>query len=454
MQLFSYFGLDFSSLGKERLQLLYQKTGAPIHAAYALAQLRVWYKNTPLARKVNKWQTIASACLCRWTGRTSLPISYSEASWTGLLNFCSCRYEPAALELLPPECRKALPALADYTGENTDGALPPMQQLANVFPPMYVSSLDCTSNDNGYYDRWPALRDARLFLGIGDGACANLGSKCSTPATIACTVGTSAAARVCLPLALRNSDNDGAADFCAVEPGLFCYRIDQSHVLVGGALTDGGSVVEWISKLLNLPVSSDAFQECLLQAELLLDENYVTTTATRELTMVPFLSGERSTGFRSGATGVMLGLTLQTTPVHLLKACLEGVTLRINAIVQLIQKVAATTQSDSYGEQGIRIICSGKALEENALWRRMLADCTGLEVVMDEQTQEGTSRGVAVLVARALQGDCHKDRSTEYVNEPIDDSKTSFPHENARGYWENASHAQESLIDAVSPLHQ
>lgn len=367
-----------------------------------------------------------------------------------------------------------------------------------------------TTKKNPYYQRWPALRDARLFLGLGDGACANLGSKCSIPTRIACTVGTSAAARICLPLPMmrrrrccnndnEDDDDDAAnASFSLVEPGLFCYRIDRFHVLVGGALTDGGSVVEWLADLLNRPVSSDSFQECLRQAETLLDESYynyeasssssslassVRRTAPPPLTVVPFFSGERSTGFRTGATGAMLGLTLETTPAHVLKACLEGVTLRINAIVQLIQKAirvktGTTTKTLQSGaalvgndDERLRIICSGKALEVNALWRQMLADCTGLDVVMDEQTQEGTSRGVVVLLAAALLAaasngggggdDIREDgRSTPMTGydggmavEHIDDSNTSVPRKNARGYWNQASLSQESLIEAVSPFY-
>jgi len=101
----------------------------------------------------------------------------------------------------------------------------------------------------------PALKNATLLLGLGDGACANIGSKCSVAGRIACTVGTSAAVHVCLPLKYPDAS-------IHVEKGLFCYRIDRVHVLVGGALTDGGSVFEWIAKLLNLEsVTSDTFNK-------------------------------------------------------------------------------------------------------------------------------------------------------------------------------------------------
>lgn len=197
-------------MGTEKALDLYRQTGAPLHSSYAIAQLREFYQSNPAtASKVSTWKTICSLLLERWTARKDIPISYSEASWCGLLNYTTCEYDDLALELLPEMCRKALPTLADFD---------------------QVSVLsEGISPHTCYWDRWPALRGARLFLGVGDGACASIGTKCTIPGRIACTIGTSAAARVCLPCPIGSS--------VQFEAGLFCYRIDRSHVLVGGALT-------------------------------------------------------------------------------------------------------------------------------------------------------------------------------------------------------------------------
>jgi gluconokinase len=349
------------------------------------------------------------------------------------------------LALLSDECQQTLPVLADY------------DELQLSIPARYAKNTPSgrSSVDNPYYARWPQLRDARLFLGLGDGACANIGSKCSTPDRIACTVGTSAAARVCLPLPAVRDDAQAAPNSnFSLESGLFCYRIDRNHVLVGGALTDGGSVVEWASQLLNLPVPSDAFQDCLKAAEELLEKEYRNVSASQPrkyLTMVPFLSGERSTGFRSGATGAILGLTRDTAPPVFLKGCLEGVTLRMNAIVSLIQNVIASLDrsSNNATDRSVRIICSGKALEVNSLWRRMLSDATGLAVVMDPTTEEGTSRGVARLVAMAAM---RAGNLCDYDKEEISDPSSAEPNGAAQDYWDRLASSQEALIDAVTPL--
>jgi len=435
-------------LGQEELDKLYQATGAPLHSAYALAQLRVLYEtldrtNPQTAQKIRKWQSLAGYCASKWTGRPHFPISYSEASWTGLLNVCDCTYETSALNLLPPECRAALPELADIT-----------QYRSGI--PRFHSTEHHGGNKktNPYWEKWPQLRATKIFPGIGDGACANVGSKCTTISRIAVTVGTSAAARMCLrheasASGTETGSGSGSQPSCFSIPecrGLFCYRIDRNHLLIGGALTDGGSVVEWASRFLNLDKDRRAFRECLeetrglVEAELDTESRAATTTTMqkdhhRDLTMVPFLSGERSTGFRDGAAGAVFGLTRETTPAHFLKASLEGVSLRLKAVLDLLLRLLVhhderkiSRDSDGDGDRdrdsGVKrnggddagaklgveirsaqipvIVASGKALEANPVWRRMIADSSGLRVVLDEDTAEGTSRGVARLVAMSL----------------------------------------------------
>jgi gluconokinase len=427
-------------LGEEGTARLYQTTGAPIHSAYALPQLRALYKSHPEAalRRIFKWQSLASLCLCRWTGHAVLPISYSEASWTGLLNVRDCAYEYTATELLPPSCLGSLPSLADFF-ETAHLRIPELFSIPG--------SSSSSSNNNKYWSLWPELRTAQLFLGIGDGACANIGSKCSTGSRVAVTIGTSAAARVCLR-------TDPSCSF-TVPIGLFCYRVDKSHILVGGALTDGGSVIEWASQCLNLS-TDEAFLDCVNKTQELADADYLggnskaTTNRSNHVTMIPFLSGERSTGFRDGASGAVMGITRDTTPAHIFKACLESVSLRLRDILQLIQEA----RGDSSDTPPL-VIVSGNALESNAMWRQMVADSSGLQVVLDLETREGTSRGVARLVAVALAATkegATRDTSEFLLEEDLRPFKTSEPRPTATAYFDRAAQAQDKFIEAMSPL--
>jgi gluconokinase len=436
---------------------MYHDTGAPIHSAYALPQLLdIYDSSNPLYSEMRgsiyKWQTIPSICLSRWTGEKFFPISFSEASWTGLLDFRTCQYEPTAVGLLPHACQQALPCLADFADFV---AVPGLERGIQ-------EQRGQDGSPNPYWDRWPELRGrsdgtsshgCRLFLGLGDGACANIGSKCSTVSRIAVTIGTSAAVRVCLPLPICSS---GAVDL-RVPKGLFCYRINSAHVLLGGALTDGGSVVEWLSNLLNL--SSDiAFDECMTKVKTLLVEDYRIAASNNKsssqlLTLVPFLTGERSTGYRDSATGAIIGLTRETTPAHMMKSGLEGVTLRLNAILGLIRNAISANRGKEDDQEGhLCIIASGKALEVNALWRQVIADCSGVDVIMDGDAEEGTSRGAALAVAVALNTTYEKGHS--FTHEALDVLYKSSPNLSAMDYWTSARDSQDTFLGAISPLFE
>ncbi|KAG7368730.1 sugar pentulose and hexulose kinase [Nitzschia inconspicua] len=454
---------------ESRLQQLYQTTGAPLHTAYAIPQLRAMYHDEATSAYLNAtdhtWQTLASHCIARWTLQNALPISYSEASWTGLLNINTCTFEPTALDLLPANARDSLPPLADF--HDCGSGLP------EYFPPINDSTGEC--NVNPYWDRFPELRQTKFYLGIGDGACANIGSKCTVADRIAVTIGTSAAARICIhhPIQQDSDRSSSPALFSFRIPdyqGLFCYRIDRNHILVGGALTDGGSVVEWARDFLNM-TTDEVFEQCLQGMETLerqeLD-NFISssrsnnsnsnnsssgshTTNTPLLLTVPFLSGERSTGFRDGATGVVLGLNRDTSSVAFFRSCIEGVSLRLKAILDLLVACNHQCCNDFDGKKELSckpvIVASGKAMETNDFWRQMIADASGLSIIFDKETEEGTSRGVARLVVMALY-----DLTASTCREDLQIAKLSEPRPMATAMYSQKAERQNRLIDCVAKM--
>mmetsp|Transcript_23845 Transcript_23845/g.52153 ORF Transcript_23845/g.52153 Transcript_23845/m.52153 type:complete len:430 (+) Transcript_23845:95-1384(+) len=299
--------------------------------------------------------------------------------------------------------------------------------------------------------------------------------------------------------------------------GLFCYRVDRNHVLIGGALTDGGSIVEWASRFLNLDKDKRAFQKCLEETKGLVKAEYEYEMRTtkqqlthRDLIMAPFLSGERSTGFRDGAAGAIFGLTRETTPAHFFKASLEAVSLRLKAVLDLLLLTGqdgnkrittcgkggnredyapeSTTTENPIAARLPLVVASGKAMEVNHLWRQMIADSSGLSVVLDEDTAEGTSRGVARLVAMSLlaetkaaspgettnasgtkpSSDC--DNETTALKTTVESQKKpqslvyaqyeeelnlyviSKPRPTATAMYARKSRVQEGFIDSISPF--
>jgi gluconokinase len=74
-------------LGDAGEKLLWNKTGTPIHTSYALAQHRRLLEEQPaICDSAATFQTLGAHLVGTWTGcGAAMPVSFSEASWTGLL---------------------------------------------------------------------------------------------------------------------------------------------------------------------------------------------------------------------------------------------------------------------------------------------------------------------------------------------------------------------------------
>jgi len=160
-------------------------------------------------------------------------------------------------------------------------------------------------------------------------------------------------------------------------PALWCYRADAERILLGGSLSDGGSVVAWLRRLTNLPEPAEAERAVAAMPP-----------DAHGLTVLPLLSGERGPGWSDRAGATIAGLTTATTPVELLRAGLEAVALQF-----------AQIDADLPGEQ--IVVATGGGLVNSPAWTQIMADALGRPVA-HSAVAEGSSRGAAVLALEAL----------------------------------------------------
>ena len=200
--------------------------------------------------------------------------------------------------------------------------------------------------------RLPELADLPVWI---DGVCSNLGAGCTGPARAALMVGTSGALRI-----LYESERPQP------RPGLFLYRFDERRVCEGGALSDGGNLHAWLEQ--TLADASGALTE--------------RSPDEHGLTFLPFLGGERSTGWDPDAKGAIVGLTFDTTPRDIRQAALEGVALRFAAIADLLPEVE-------------EVVATGGALLKDADWIQLMADALARPVTAS-RVDEASLRGAAV----------------------------------------------------------
>ena len=340
-------------------------------------------------RIVSNWQTISQRVIDRWCGDTSARIpmmSVCEASWTGLLSFRTSEWNLRAIELSAID-KDTLPRLCH-------------------FDEFHGSFNFCMTNVSIH-----ELQGAKLFLGVGDGACAAVGSRCTNQNRVSVTIGTSAAVRVIVDLPC-----DKHLQF-RVPPGLWCYRISRQQCLVGGALNDGGNLIHWFSGILGGTRKLNRAQQYLERLyscpKRFLKRN---RNVTEFPVILPFWTGERSTGWRSSARGSIRGLSRETSSVDLLFSLMESVCWRLVSILEVMKKegiigsVGSSSSSSSSSihksdnNDSIVLAVSGAALETNHVWRQMLADISQCTVNW-QPASELTSIGAALLVAHRLENE-------------------------------------------------
>lgn len=316
--------------------LIHDRTGCVIHTSYWPAKLRWLAGARPdLARAGARWVGFGEYLLSRFTG--SPDASVAMASGTGLLNQHTADWDHTLLGQLgvAPD---ALPALIDR-----DEALPPLR--------------------DEWAARWPALARAPWFPAVGDGACNNVGSGCVAPGRLALSIGTSGVMRAVV-----------AADDVAIPPKLWCYRLDRRRFILGGALSNGGVVADWLRSTLQLP--DDAAE----QVAALPPDGH-------GLTILPFLAGQRTPDWNPRATASFLGLTLDTTPVTIVRAGMEAVAYRFALVHELLRPLAP----DRY-----EIVVSGGAIGHWPVWPQIIADALGHPLVASLEP-EASARGAALI---------------------------------------------------------
>lgn len=322
---------------------VHSRTGCRFHPSYWPAKL-LWLRGAhPQAvASTSHWLSFGEYVVLRLSGETAASISM--ASGTGLFNQRLLEWDRELIEALGI----------------SDESLPEISRTGQASHHLRTE----------YAERWPVLHEARICPAIGDGAANTIGSGCTTREQVALMIGTSGAMRVLY-------EGEPPAELPAA---LWCYRADHKRVIVGGALSDGGGLHRWIKELL-LPTDDPESIEAALE---------VLEPDAHGLTVLPFWAGERSTGWSPKAHGAILGLTLRTEPIEILRAAMEAIAYRFALIAKALEHLAPSAT----------IVASGTALRSSPVWTQIIADVFGRSVMLSEP-REASVRGVALLALEA-----------------------------------------------------
>lgn len=323
---------------------VHDRTGARFHSSFWPAKLLWLRKEFPrIFEKTDRWLSLSDYLALRLFGK---PVtSVSMASATGIFDIRKCVWDAS------------LAKFAKVSSTN--------------FPDIVDDDRDTFSLTPSFAKRWPRLADTRWFPAIGDGAANNIGAGCIASSKAALMIGTSGAMRV----AFRGHPPK------KIPTGLWCYRIDRKRLILGGALSDGGGLYQWLKDNLRLR-ADDGITEVEIAKR---------PPDGHGLTFLPFLAGERSTGYHENAQGAILGLRSATDAVDIVQAALESVAYRFAEIFEQLDKVAKIAE----------IVASGGALRQSPVWTQIIADVLGRDLSLPD-VREASSRGAVLLCLEAL----------------------------------------------------
>jgi len=315
----------------------HNRTGARFHSSFWPAKL-LWLRDSGLTDRTSHWISIGDYISLKLSGQ--LATSISIASGTGIFNLRENTWDAKLLRFL---------------------------KIKRSQRPKIESDSHTFRLNTKFAKRWPRLADAEWLLPVADGAANNIGSGCVANDTAALMVGTSGAMRVVLDTPPKS-----------LPDGLWCYRVDHTRAILGGALSDGGGLLDWLRANLNLPKNAESVIAKRLPVK-------------SPVTVAPFFAGERSTGYNENASGSILNLTMANDAVDIYQAAMEAIAGRFAEILRQIETVTPVRT----------IVASGGALHNSPVFTRIIADALGRKLTLSN-APEASMRGAVLLALETI----------------------------------------------------
>lgn len=324
--------LKNSNLG----EFFYGKTGLPIHTFSPMSKILWLRENEPeIFANTYKFISIKEYVWHHLTGEYM--IDSSMGSGTGMMNIEKLQWDTDILTHL---------GIAE-------------SQLSTIVSPKYTTK--------------SLSQNLTFVIGGGDGALANLGTGAMQKGRMALTIGTSGAVR--LPIDQPFIDSKMRTQ---------CYHLVDNQYLKLGAINNGAVVLQWLKE--SILQSDESFEELLAKAQ-------TVSAGSDGLIFVPYLLGERAPIWDASAQGTLLGITINHTQSHLIRATLEGILFSLLSITEVLIP-------DVKEREEIVIMTSG-GFTKNDFWLQLTADIFQMRVAVSQDV-ESSAWGAVLIGFMAL----------------------------------------------------
>ena len=327
---------------------IYTTSGTPIHAMTPLCKL-IWLRENQakLFAATHKFISIKEYIWYHFFNE--FQIDYAIASATGLFDIIKLAWNPDAMEL------------AGITTEQLSAPVNTTYKRADL-------NAELTDTLN-------IKPDTVFVIGASDGCCANLGSFVTGPDVASLTIGTSGAVRITSPQPVYDA-----------EAMIFNYLLNEKTFCCGGAINNGGIILNWLIKnFLDKKSPEHADYDAVF------NQMAAIPAGSEGLIFLPYLYGERAPLWDTKSCGVFFNIKPQHTQAHFLRAGLEGICLALNDVLQTLEKSSAP----------IRQLNISGGFITSPLWTQMLADITGKTLAIVQQ-EDASAMGAIYLAMDAL----------------------------------------------------
>jgi len=305
---------------------LYRRSGCPLNYIYHAPKIRWWFDEVPqISARTSKYVAIKDYIIFKLTGRWIT--DRGLGSTTGLLDIHNGKWIPELLDLANIN-ENYLPELvwaSDEVGGVTHGAA-----KATHIPEKTI-----------------------VIAGTHDGGLANIGAGANSFDQTVITVGTSGAVRRFVEKPIYDSLQR-----------TWCYLMQKDIWLVGGAINNGGVVVDWMNKIMYNIEGVNGYAQLMEEARLV-------PPGSDGLLILPYFSGERSPHWNPNLRASFLGVDIHHNRSHFARAILEGVSFCIKDVY-----LALISSLHDFPNDTDTIFLTG-GITKSPVWAQILSDVLG-----------------------------------------------------------------------------
>ncbi|MGK0368109.1 MAG: glycerol kinase, partial [Thermoproteota archaeon] len=289
---------SFCETEKENFKDLSKLTGLPLDAYFSATKMKWLLENNENVKSAAKGNnlnlsTIESFLLFKLTNCTEFSTEPTNASRTNLMNLKTCNWDQSLLSFFKIDSK-------------------------------FLPNIKETFSDFGETKNLSFLPDGiTINCLIGDQQSALFGQTCFEKGSLKCTYGTGAFLLLNIGEEVIHSDSGLLTTVAYQYQGKNFYALEGSCYIAGAA-------VQWLRDNIKI-IDSSPDVENLAKKVINLEE-------MENILFLPFFTGIGSPHWISNAKAAIIGLTRDTSNAHIARACLEGIALSINDLINAFEK--------------------------------------------------------------------------------------------------------------------